>query len=173
MFANFASEWLNMPFPSIICIKNTYQGSMFASFEGHTKVTNIPLQDLCFCQPFFFLVHISLGLSRPLRTALELKNWSEDVKKPAGCDCANGKCYWFAKKTKNIKTNSRSFPTKSENSKMSKKWGWGLYIQSEMRCSILFTRFSLVKVLVTTCGASTSTLGGTGWLGSDHGSLVP
>ena len=71
-----------------ISINNSYPG--FASFGGHTKLTNIPFQDLCLFNLFpFFFSHISFGLSGPLRTAYNLKT----PKKSAGCDCANGKCY--------------------------------------------------------------------------------
>ena len=62
----------------------------FASSEGRKMLGNFPFLQLVFR---FLRLHIGLGLPRSLWTAFEIKNGSEDVKKSAACDCANGEWY--------------------------------------------------------------------------------
>ena len=86
---------------------------MLASFGGPHKVD----KHIFVLKDFLFLLHISFGLSRPLRTALELKNYTVYSEKSAGCDCANGECYYLAK---NVPKTSKYFSNISPNSKKSK-----------------------------------------------------
>ena len=58
-----------------------------ASFEGRKMLANVPFLKHIILELF---LHISFGLSGPLRTAFELKNNTAYSKKSGACDCANG-----------------------------------------------------------------------------------
>ena len=98
---------------TIICIKNTWKGWRLPVLRAAKCWQTSLFSKFVFEDGF---LHISFGLPGPLRTAFELKHWSEDVEKSAGCDCATGKCYQLAKKYKKhiiLVRNFQKNPTKS------------------------------------------------------------
>ena len=76
-------------FRSVVCIQNTKKGGMFASFEGHRMLANIPFLETYFAE---LSLEISFGLPGPLQAAFELKHCIAYSKISARCDCANAKC---------------------------------------------------------------------------------
>ena len=96
-----------MQFPSNNCIKNTYQGGMFASFGSPHKVVKHTLSGKYFLQ---FVLHINFGLSGPLWTAFELKIELPTAKnQPAATAPTENAINWLTLPT-NIQIYFRFFP---------------------------------------------------------------
>ena len=68
IFANFDNEWLNMQFPSIVCITNTENGGYVCQFGGTHNVGKHTLSRTYFWTLFYTSMLASPDLSRHILT---------------------------------------------------------------------------------------------------------